>query len=333
MLVDRALNAAPEVDPDLPVNPASLDAPETPVLPVPLDSPDALPLLLAFSPSSPHADPAPEDSPVRPAHRDLLDSPEPQDSPVPPAETLLPAHLAHPEPLDSPDTPDSLEDLDSPETPLPALLPLPHHLAHQESKEPQDSPDNPEDLDSPEPLDSPAPRDHLAHPEDPETMASPDNPAPPDSPETPASLVSARNTVPSTEECSSPTAPDAPALKPGTDKSRSRCITEEQEENTYHNTGKQLLRKNKENINSKHKNDNSLITNVPNNAQFPLLPLPFQLHLSPPPFRFTYHFQPHFNLIHIVFQLLSTPIIAAIFSSTTKTNVVCCVRKAPNKSN
>jgi hypothetical protein len=203
-----AASAVPEEDPaplDLQDSPA---VPETPDRQEPPDNPANLPPLLASSQSSLHADLAQEASPETP---DLKDSPvnlEPPDSPELLAETLPPAHLAHLDHLDNLDNPDTQEAQDNPELLLPARTLLPHHQAHQESKDLEDPRDSLEPPDSLEPQDSPAQRDLPAHLEAPETMDSPVSLDPPDSPDTPASPVSARNTAPSTEESSSPTAPD-----------------------------------------------------------------------------------------------------------------------------
>jgi len=205
MPVDAANVAAVE-DPARPDPQDSQADPATPELQETQAVPAGLPLLLASSPSSLRADLAPEASRELLAHQDPQDSQDLPDSPASQEATQPQDHQASQVPLDSQDSPDSPEAQDSQELPLPARLLPHHHQDPQESREHLDSPDTPVAPDSPETPDSLARRDPQDHQDSQAATVSPVLPDSPASLDTPASLVSARSTAPSTVESSSPTA-------------------------------------------------------------------------------------------------------------------------------
>jgi hypothetical protein len=197
--------AACPANPDPKVLPASPVAPANPVHPANQATPANLQLPHARPPPHHHANLAHKDLPAHPDHPDLPETPERL---VPPADPDTMPHPEPPDPEDHPDLPEKPDQLDHPERPDNPPLPshsLPEPPEKPETSDPLDLPAHPDNPVWTAHLDLPARKESPARPESPEPTATPDQPDPPAQPERPERKVSARNTAPSTEECSSRT--------------------------------------------------------------------------------------------------------------------------------
>jgi len=195
--------------------PAQLDPPahqETPATQEAQDSqeaPASRPRTCAPLPPQPHASPALAASLAHQAHQDQLETQEAQDSPARAVATPLPAHQAHRDQLETQEAQDSQGVQDSREHLLSPSREARDHQDPQEmleDQDSQDSPDSPEAQDSQEAQD---PRDHQDPQASQETMDTPEAQDSQASQAVVARRASAPSTVPSMEESSLRTEPDA----------------------------------------------------------------------------------------------------------------------------